>query len=423
MRDRQQPAKVAVERDEVEAKAFDGPFWRHPLVLPVYVPTFILAFCRGMLLPTLPLYVRTFDASFGLVGLVLASQGLGTLFGDVPAGMLFRRLGQRRSMLLGMGTLGLSTLAMSWARSPIELILYGFLSGLGVAIWNISRHAYLTDATPSYARGRAIALFGGINRIGTFLGPAVGGIIAAMYGYSAPFAIFGLLALITMIFPALFARETVSSRAVHRGGVRGHTHHLWQVLRENYRTMTPAGIGQLLAQMVRSGRNIIIPLYGADILGLDVQQIGFVISLAAAVDMSLFYPAGLIMDNYGRKFAIVPCFLIQGTAMALIPFTTGYYQFLAAALMIGFGNGLGSGTMMTLGADLAPPDSMGEYLGVWRLIGDTGQTTAPIVAGTIADVLGLYAATFVIGLTGIAAAAVFAGLVPETLDKPKPAPT
>ena len=59
--------------------------------------------------------------------------------------------------------------------------------------------------------------------------------------------------------------------------------------------------------------------------------------------------------------------------------------------------------MMTLGADLAPDDSMGEFLGVWRLIGDTGQTSAPIVAGTIADVLGLSAATFVIGLSGIAA--------------------
>ena len=401
-------------------KSFFMAFLNNPLTLPIYVPALVLSFCRGMLVPTLPLYARSFDASYGLIGIVLAAEGLGTLAGDIPAGMLFGRLGQRRSMMLGLSVLAAATFAMSWAGSVLELVVYGFISGLGVAIWNISRHAYITDATPSYSRGRAIALFGGINRIGVFMGPAVGGFVAATYGLRAPFLLYGILAALTLIFPALYARETTSKRVVQRGGLRGHTGHLWQVIRETYRTLTPAGAGQLLAQMIRSGRNIIIPLYGADMLGLDVGQIGVVVSMAAAIDMTMFYPAGLVMDRLGRKFAIVPCFLIQGVAMALIPFTTNYTQFVIAGLVIGFGNGLGSGTMMTLGADLAPDDSMGEFLGVWRLIGDTGQTSAPIVAGTIADVLGLSAATFVIGLSGIAAATIFAAFVPETLDRSVP---
>ncbi|MCB0139017.1 MAG: MFS transporter, partial [Caldilineaceae bacterium] len=62
-------------------------------------------------------------------------------------------------------------------------------------------------------------------------------------------------------------------------------------------------------------------LYGADMLGLDVQTIGWIVSISSFVDMSLFYPAGFIMDRFGRKFAYVPCFLIQGIGMALIPFT------------------------------------------------------------------------------------------------------
>ncbi len=396
-------------------------FLHNPLTLPIYVPALVLSFCRGMLVPTLPLYARSFDASYGLIGIVLASEGLGTLAGDIPAGMLFGRLGQRRSMLLGLTILAAATFAMSWAGSVLELVIYGFISGLGVAIWNISRHAYITDATPSYSRGRAIALFGGINRIGIFMGPAVGGFIAGAYGLRAPFAVFGILAAVTLVFPAFFARESTSTRVVHRGGVRGHTDHLWQVVRENYRTLTPAGMGQLLAQMIRAGRKIVIPLFGADVLGLGVAQIGVVISMAAAIDMTMFYPAGVIMDRWGRKFAYVPCFLIQGVAMAMIPFTTNYTQFVIAGLVIGFGNGLGSGTMMTLGADLAPEDSMGEFLGVWRLIGDTGQTSAPIVAGSIADLLGLSPATFVMGMAGIAAATIFAVFVPETLDRSVPA--
>ena len=45
---------------------------------------------------------------------------------------------------------------------------------------------------------RTYRTIGGINRIGTFMGPAVGGILAAVYGLRAPFWLFGLLAIIAL---------------------------------------------------------------------------------------------------------------------------------------------------------------------------------------------------------------------------------
>jgi MFS-type transporter involved in bile tolerance (Atg22 family) len=87
--------------------------------------------------------------------------------------------------------------------------------------------------------------------------------------------------------------------------------------------------------------------------------------------------------------------------------------------VIGLGNGLGSGTMMTLGADLAPADSRGEFLGVWRLIGDGGSAGGPVVVGAVADVLGLSLATFTIAGVGLLAAAMLGTLVPETLQRKK----
>jgi hypothetical protein len=60
---------------------------------------------------------------------------------------------------------------------------------------------------------------------------------------------------------------------------------------------------------------------------------------------------------------------------------------------------------------------MGEFLGVWRLIGDAGATGAPIVVGTIADLFSLSVAALVIAGTGIAAAYVLGMFVPETLRR------
>jgi MFS family permease len=174
--------------------------------------------------------------------------------------------------------------------------------------------------------------------------------------------------------------------------------------------------------MIRAGRQIIVPLYAATVLNLDVGAIGAVISISAAIDMSLFVPAGYIMDRFGRKWASVPCFFIMGLGMALLPFATDYYTLLLATIVMAVGNGLGSGTMMTLGADLAPREATGEFLGLWRLIGDIGQTSGPLVVGAIADAAGLGFAAFALAGVGLVAASTLAAFVRETLV-PKSAPT
>ena len=396
------------------------------IVLSLYLPTFFLAFATGMLTPIMPLYARSFEISYALVGLVLAAQGTGNLIGDIPAGIVLGKLGHKMTMLIGVSLYGLSITAMSFARTVPELILFGLMAGIGNALWNISRHAYMTDLIPLAMRGRISATFGGINRIGTFLGPLLGATVAATFGLRFPFLIFGGVTVIAFVLSALFVNE-VSEPRIHRGGVRGHTSHLVQVARAHAGILTTAGVAQLLVQMIRTGRNSIIPLYAADVVGLDVQAIGWIVTLAAAIDMAMFYPAGVIMDRFGRKFASVPSFLIQGIGMALVPFAFSFETLLMATMVIGFGNGIGSGTMLTLGSDLAPKESMGEFLGVWRLIGDAGGTGAPLAVGSVADLVGLSMSAFVLGGVGLVAAGMLYFLVPETLRRPatvgiKPSP-
>ena len=158
-------------------------------MLPIYIPSVLLAFGQGVLIPILPLYVNSFDVSYGLIGLVLASSGFGTLIGNIPAGMLLSRISQRSVMVISVATIAFSLLAMSWAQSVYELILYGLLNGLGTALWNISRYLYITNAVVTEERGRAIASFGGVTRIGIFIGPFIGGWIANLYGLRSPFVL------------------------------------------------------------------------------------------------------------------------------------------------------------------------------------------------------------------------------------------
>jgi MFS family permease len=170
--------------------------------------------------------------------------------------------------------------------------------------------------------------------------------------------------------------------------------------------------------MIRAGRQLIIPLYGAKVLGLSAAEIGFILTFAAVLDMALFVPAGVMMDRFGRKVAAVPSFAVMAVGVGLIPLASSFGGLLLAAGVVGFGNGLGSGTMMTLGADLAPPGATGEFLGLWRLVGDTGAVGGPLVVGAMASEIGLEGSAVTLAVIGIAAALTLGFLVRETRQSP-----
>ena len=210
----------------------------------------------GMLVPVMPLYARSLEASYSLVGLMLAAQGLGTLLSDVPAGVLVRRWGHKRAMILGALFTVLGTVSLVWASSLVEAVAYRLLAGAGAALWGISRHAYLAELVQVQRRGRSIAVLGGIGRIGTFLGPAIGGVLAAYWGLRSPFAAFALMGLAALAAAALWVPDGERGTGASLPQAR-----LGRVLAGHWRPLLSAGSGQLCAQMVRNARHAVIPLY------------------------------------------------------------------------------------------------------------------------------------------------------------------
>ncbi|HUY99499.1 MAG TPA: MFS transporter [Thermomicrobiaceae bacterium] len=382
------------------------------LLMPVYVPTLLLAFGQGLMIPILPIYAKQFGGSYALAGFVVAAAWIGTTLSDLPTGMLLPRMGYRRSMVVGAGLFALATVALGLARVTPELIGFRFVAGVGTSLWGLSRHAYIAQAVPSESRGRAISTFGGINRLGTFAGPAAGGLIGQHFGLGIAMIVAGVLAGVATIIAGIFIHDEV--RSVHPAGHRLDFGVLREAVAGNHRDVVAAGAGQIFGQMVRAGRQLVIPLFGSYALGLDPAQVGEIVSASSLIDVLLFMPAGYVMDRWGRKAASVPSFAIMGVGMALVPLATGFWSLLLAVLLVGVGNGMGAGTMMTLGADLAPPGRIGEFLGIWRLIGDSGQAIAPLAVGAVADVIGLSLTAAAVGGLGLIAAAIIGVFVRET---------
>jgi MFS family permease len=162
----------------------------------------------------------------------------------------------------------------------------------------------------------------------------------------------------------------------------------------------------MLISALRASRQVVIPLW-ADHLGLDAATTSLIYGLVAAVDMSVFYPAGKVMDQRGRLWVALPCTLLMGLSLMAIPLTDGVASFILVSALLGFGNGIGSGIVMTLGADAAPAGARTQFLGIWRFMADLGSSGGPVALSVLTALVSLGGASFGVGTLGLVAAGVF----------------
>ncbi len=392
-----------------------APFRIRSLITTVYAPTLLMGIGQSAVLAFVVLQARDLGASVGVASLVFAMRGLGVMAFDVPAGLLLARIGARRSMLSAIALIGF--FAAVAAASPNSLILGAAVFALGgaTALWFLTRIALVSNAAPVEQRGRALSLVGGSQRIGNFAGPAIGGFVAQAVGFEGALLLQTAGAAGAFVLVFLFFRERDGRAAVAAHAPIG----LGRTLREHRHSFLTAGLAMVALQVLRQGRQVVLPLWG-DELGLEPAEIGLVVGFASAIDMMLFYPVGIVMDRFGRKWSAVPSMVLMGASLLLVPLTDSFETLLVVGLVSGFANGLGSGIGMTLGADLAPPASQGEFLGVWRFVSDIGTSAGPFLVAGVATVSTLGVACVATGGVGLAGAAVMAFLAPETLRRRRP---
>ena len=358
----------------------------------------------------LPLYLLSIGASPAQAALAVGLRGLGVLLFDVPAGMLVARFGDKPVLLGGLGLI-LSGLVVLTLTSQSVLIGAAALAiGFGHAAWMLGRQSYLADVCATPELGRALAAMAGLQRGGALIGPVAGGAVAGLAGYPVAFAAGATFAVIAGATVLAFARAVPPHENPDASWAG-----TMQVLRAQSGVLATAGGSALVLQLMRATRQLLVPLSGQAV-GLDVTTIGLVYSAATVVDIALFYPSGVLADRWGRKWSAVPSMAFYALGLAALPLVTGLYSLLAVAVLLAFANGIGTGVVMIIGADLARASGrQGQFLGLWRLIGDVGLSGAPMLAGVIVKAAGLAAASLSVAGIGVAGVLVMAFAVRETL--------
>lgn len=133
----------------------------------------------GCLNSLMPLYVqRTLLGTPQTYAFLLATIGIGTIFGALVASALVPRLGNARSFWIGTLLLGIDVLALSQVRSLVPALVVAFLAGPPQAFVNVATGPIILKVTPR----------GLVGRISSLLNPlasACGLVSIALAGYLA----------------------------------------------------------------------------------------------------------------------------------------------------------------------------------------------------------------------------------------------
>ena len=401
----------------------------------IYGPTVLFALGEGAVVPLIPVLATGLGADVATSALISAGLVVGQLAGNLPAGWAVSRIGERLTMTLS----GLVALAgvIGLALAPSLPVLAGsvLLVGFCAASFGLARHSFMTMRVPLSFRARALALLGGSFRLGMFVGPFVAaGLVIAFGQERAAIWFFAacLVATVALVFlgpdpeheaaaPSPPSDEADTGEAVL--GTPTPSRGVLATMRAHRVVLSRIGLAAAALSAVRSARQVVLPLWGVSI-GLDAGTIALVVGVSGALDFALFYASGQVMDRFGRLWAALPAMVLMGAGfLALapthdLPRAAMWYALFGAVL--GVGNGLSSGILMTLGADLAPIGDPAPFLGSWRTLTDAGGAIAPVLVAAVTAVSGLAVGTAVMGVVALAGAAGFLRWVPRFLSRPGP---
>lgn len=404
----------------------------------VYAPTVLFSLGEGAVIPLIPVVASRMGADIALAALISSALVVGQLCGNLPAGWAVSRFGERFTMVIAGIVAIVSGVGMVFASSPAVLAASVFVLGFCAAAFGLARHAFMTTRVPIDFRARALSLLGGSFRLGVFIGPFVAAGLLQLFGSETAAFWFFLGCLVVMVLLVLLGPDPekaipVPATIVHAEdsgeAVSGSIPTIERVgvLRTMWlqrAVLGRLGVAAASLSAVRSARQVLLPLWGLS-LGLDASTIALVVGVSGAIDFALFYASGQVMDRFGRLWAAMPAMVLMGAGFLALSFThdvdSAVLWFGMFAAVLGVGNGLSSGILLTLGADVAPKTEPAAFLGSWRTLTDAGGAIAPLLISAVIALASLPIAAATMGVIGLVGAAGFLRWIPKFVPRRKDA--
>ncbi|NYJ21654.1 MFS transporter [Glaciibacter psychrotolerans] len=375
----------------------------------------------GVVVPVLPVFVRSFNVGYLEVGAVLSAFALMRLVASPFCGRMIDWAGERLVLAAGIGIVAVSSGLVGLAANYPQLLILRGVGGIGSAMFTVSAMTLLLGSTSPTLRARAIGFYQGGFLLGGMAGPAIGGLLATI-SLTAPFFFYaGTLAVAGVIGLAMLRRPQRGGATLPHAATPAIP--FQQVLTDpRYRAACLANFAQGWTSF--GVRNALIPILIVEVLNGRTAWTGIAFAVAAVAQTLALAPAARFIDTVGRKQAIIGSYAVAAIIIVAVPFAPDIYILTGLLCVYGVASAF-MGTAPAAAVGDAAGSRSGRPVAVFSMFSDVGAIVGPLAAGVLLDVAS-FPAAFALGAVFFVATSLYAlrmpGGVPRAALSPTAAP-
>ncbi len=345
----------------------------------------------SLILPLLPYYAQTFNASQSVTGLLLASYAIMQLIGAPILGRLSDRFGRRPILLLCLVGTTLGFLLMGFANALWMLFFARMIDGLTGGNFSVTQ-AYISDVSDEKDRSKALGMTGAAFGLGFIIGPVTGGLLG-QWNPALPAFVAAAISLINLVLVYAWLPESLTAEK------RAH-------MSEKQPSVT---LDALLVALRRpfTGSLFVTGFF----FGLAFVILQSIFALHALVKFQMTsFQTGLVLTYVGVLSVIMQGFLVgrltsrfrEDALMVVSAVMLGvgflgwglssniFWLYVATTPIALFGGLLGTLLSSTLTKAVAPHE-IGGILGLYASVDGSTRVIAPIIGGILLQQIGAWA--------------------------------
>lgn len=327
----------------------------------------------------LPSLVLAFDASFQAAQWVVLAYLLAITAVIVSVGRLGDLMGRSRLLLTGLLLFTVASALCGVASSLGLLIAARALQGLGAAIMMAMTMALVGETVAKERTGRAMGLLGSVSAMGTALGPSIGGVLIAGFGWRALFFITVPLGLLTFALARRYLHVDRREQKPARSALN-----VLPTLRDS---SLNAGLGMsALVSAVMMATLVVGPFYLTHGAGLDPARMGLTMAIGPCVSALMGVPAGRLTDRFGTgPMTIAGLLAMLGGCLllSLMPLNLGIAGYIGPLIILTLGYAQFQAANNTAVMGEVPADQRGVVAGVLNLSRNLGLIAGASALGAV----------------------------------------
>jgi len=362
--------------------------------------------CAGLLTALLPLIKEGLGLTYLQSGILLSAYTITSGLSQVPGGWLGDRIRRSIVIAVGLGGIGLSTLAVGLSPSYYPMIAILIVMGIFAGGYHPSAVSMLSGYYEVTKRGKVIALHMVGGSIGFSIGPLLGGLIADYMGWRWAFILLGIPAISAVpiiikklaraekaagITPQQQAKEEQTRTNSSRIGIIQILRPIAMLFFLSVAMHLVAGAAMSFVPLYMVGKHGVAPAYAAILVG--ILRLG-------GISGSLF--GGWLSDRWGRKQATILSLVATGPVLyilTMLPFNAG---FIVILIVFGMCRYMTQATMQPYLMDNIPAYLRATAFGIYFGMSLEGQSLVQPLVGHFMDIYGIASVFTVIAIASIA---------------------